>query len=242
MRYRALACDYDGTLAHHGVVEEKTLRALHRAKTGGARLLMVTGRELRDLQAVCPHLKVFDLVVAENGALLYRPEIAEARALGPSPPTSLLDALYRKGVRPLSAGQVILATWEPHEAAVLEAIRELGLEYQIIFNKGAVMILPSGINKASGLKVALQELDLEPREVVGVGDAENDHAMLELCGFSAAVANALPSVKERVDWVASATHGAGVVELIDYLSEREHSRPGSPATHQFSAALPGPSE
>ena len=49
----------------------------------------------------------------------------------------------------------------------------------MIFNKGAVMILPSGVNKATGLAAALEELGLSPHNVVGVGDAENDHAFLE---------------------------------------------------------------
>ena len=54
-------------------------------------------------------------------------------------------------VPPLAVGRSIVATWEPNQTTVLEAIRELGLELQIIFNKGAVMILPAGMNKAAGL-------------------------------------------------------------------------------------------
>ena len=40
------------------------------------------------------------------------------------------------------------------------------------------MILPSGVNKASGLQAALQALGLSAETVIGVGDAENDHAFL----------------------------------------------------------------
>jgi hydroxymethylpyrimidine pyrophosphatase-like HAD family hydrolase len=36
------------------------------------RLLMVTGRELPNLQSVCKVLDKFEWIVAENGALLYR--------------------------------------------------------------------------------------------------------------------------------------------------------------------------
>jgi HAD superfamily hydrolase (TIGR01484 family) len=93
---------------------------------------------------------------------------------------------------------------------VLEVIKALGLELQVIFNKGAVMVLPSGTNKATGLKAALKEVGLKPEEVVGVGDAENDHAFLELCGCAVAVGNALPAVKDRAHLVTEATHGAGV--------------------------------
>ncbi|MEZ0255714.1 MAG: HAD hydrolase family protein, partial [Chthoniobacter sp.] len=48
----------------------------------------------------------------------------------------------------------------------------------------------------------------------GVGDAENDHAFLKICGYSVAVANALPAIREEVDWVAEGDHGDGVAELI----------------------------
>jgi polynucleotide 5'-kinase involved in rRNA processing len=41
---------------------------------------------------------------------------------------------------------------------VLKVLHELGLELHIIFNKGAVMILPTEVNKAFGLKHALRRL------------------------------------------------------------------------------------
>jgi hypothetical protein len=126
-------------------------------------------------------------------------------------------ALKQRQVTPLAVGRVIVATWEPSEAAVLETIRELGLELQVIFNKGAVMVLPSGVNKATGLDAALAELCLSRHNVVGVGDAENDHAFLARCECSVAVANALPSLKERADVVTTGERGAGVAELIDGL-------------------------
>jgi hydroxymethylpyrimidine pyrophosphatase-like HAD family hydrolase len=217
MRYRALATDYDGTLATDGQVDEATLAALDRLRDSGRRLILVSGRELPDLRSVFPQLDRFDLAVLENGGLLYRPADARACPLADPPPAGFVEALRRRGVGPISVGSVIVATWEPHQGAVLETIRELGLELQVIFNKGAVMVLPAGVNKATGLCAALDALGLEGAEVVGVGDAENDHAFLDLCGCTVAVANALPAVKERADFVTRADHGAGVVELVDRM-------------------------
>jgi hypothetical protein len=187
---------------------------------------MVTGRELDELQAICPRLDLFERVVAENGALLYRPDTGEEKQLGERPPDAFIAALKAKGVERISVGRVIVATWEPHEQTVLETIRDMGLELQVIFNKGAVMILPAGINKATGLRVALRELDLCEHNAAGIGDAENDHAFLSICECGVAVANALPALKERADIVTRGDHGAGVVELIDEmlandLAERE---------------------
>jgi hypothetical protein len=79
------------------------------------------------------------------------------------------------------------------------------------------MVLPSGLNKATGLAAALRELKLSPHNVAGIGDAENDHSFLRLCECSAAVANAVPAVKESVDFCTRGQHGEGVLELIDEL-------------------------
>ncbi len=217
MRYRALATDYDGTIAHDGRVDEPTLDALRRLRESGRKLLLVTGRELDDLFTVFPHTDLFDRVVAENGALVYRPDTKDARPLAEPPPPQLVERLRRQGVAPLSVGRSIVATVEPYEQAVLAAIRDLGLGWHVIFNKGSVMALPAGVTKATGLAAVLAELNLSPKEVVGVGDAENDHAFLSLCGLSVAVANALPAVKDRADLVTAGARGAGVTELIGHL-------------------------
>jgi hydroxymethylpyrimidine pyrophosphatase-like HAD family hydrolase len=217
MRYHLLACDYDGTIATGGRVAPQTLAALERLRASGRRLLLVTGRRLKDLQQVFPRLDLFDRVVAENGGLLYRPSDHTERTVGEPPPPSFIEELGRRGVTPLAVGRVIVATWEPHQTTVLRAIRRLGLELQLSFNKGAVMVLPSGVNKASGLQAALEELRISAHNTVGIGDAENDHAFLALGGFSVAVANGLPTLKQRVDYVTASDNGAGVVELIDRL-------------------------
>ncbi len=221
MKFVALATDYDGTLAADGTVDEPTVQMLRDFRDSGRKLLLVTGREWEDLSRVFAHTDLFALVVAENGGLLANPATGEIRTLAPSVPGCLADRLRTRGVKPLAIGRTLLATREPHEHTVLEVIHELGLEYHIIFNKGAVMVLPSGINKATGLKAALKQLSLRPEDVAGVGDAENDHAFLRICGLSAAVANALPALKAEVDLVTRANAGAGVAELVRRLCRED---------------------
>ncbi|MBS3652232.1 HAD-IIB family hydrolase [Pseudaminobacter sp. 19-2017] len=221
MYYIAVATDYDGTLAHDGVVEERTLKALQRLKDTGRKLILVTGRELPDLKRVFPELDIFDKVVVENGALLYTPATGEEKPLAPAPSAEFVTELKRRGVEPISVGRSIVATWEPHQTTVLETIQSMGLAMEIIFNKGAVMILPSGINKATGLAAALEDLCISPHNVVAIGDAENDHAFLRACGCSIAVANALPAVKETADLVTGGARGRGVEQLIEELIEHD---------------------
>lgn len=216
MRYLALATDYDGTLAADGRVDGRTLDALRRLRDSGRRLVLVTGRRLEELVEVFPQVELFDWVVAENGALLYEPSTRQESSLGSPPPQEFLDLLERRNV-PVATGRVIAATWEPHETTVLEAIKELGLELQVIFNKGAVMVLPQGLNKATGLRAALGRMGLSPHNVVGVGDAENDHAFLSLCECSVAVGNALPMLRQTATIVTSGERGDGVVEVVERL-------------------------
>jgi len=220
-RLLALCCDYDGTLARDGRVDEPTLDALQRLKASGRRLLLVTGRELEDLARVFERIELFDCVVAENGAVLFTPATAEERLLAPAPDDSFVTALKARDLQPLSIGRCIVATWQPHDADVMAVIKELGLELQLVFNKGAVMVLPSGVNKATGLAAALESLHLSPHNAVAVGDGENDHAFLSFCQVSVAVSNAVPALKGMADIVTAGDHGDGVAELIGQLLDDE---------------------
>ena len=82
MRYMALAVDFDGTIAHDGLVAPATIDALRQVAASGRKLLLVTGRELDELLSIFPDITLFDRVVAENGALLYRPATGERAPLG----------------------------------------------------------------------------------------------------------------------------------------------------------------
>jgi hydroxymethylpyrimidine pyrophosphatase-like HAD family hydrolase len=217
VRYHALAADYDGTLAHHGLIDDLTWAALRRLRDSGRKLIMVTGRELDELLGLLQHPEMFDRIVAENGALVYCPGTKAIKLLAEPPPRELGEELRRRGAERVAVGRVIVATWEPHQDTVLHVIHDMALELQVIFNKGAVMVLPTGVNKATGLAAALKDLSLSSHNVAAVGDAENDHALITTSEFGVAVANALPSLKAHADFVTSADHGAGVSQLIDRI-------------------------
>jgi hydroxymethylpyrimidine pyrophosphatase-like HAD family hydrolase len=217
MRFNALACDYDGTVAAEGSITKDTVEALSSVVQSGRKLLLVTGRELPDLLQVCPRIDLFHWVVAENGGLLYQPAAGGEESLAPPPSAEFVATLKRREVEPCTTGRVIVSTRQPHEKVVLETIRDLGLELQVIFNKGAVMVLPSGTNKATGLAAALEKLQVPLTSTVAIGDAENDHALLESCAVGVAVANAVPLLKAHADWVTDAPNGEGVRQLIDRL-------------------------
>ncbi len=225
MRYVAIATDYDNTLATHGHVERETVAALTSLIRSGRKVILVTGRLLPDVVTIFPEIGLCERVVANNGAVLYRPSTREHTVLAPPIPPPFVEELRRRQIPSLSVAHSIVSTIRPHEMTLLEVIRDMGLELQVIFNRESVMVVPAGINKASGLAVALREIGLSSRNIVGIGDAENDHALLNHCEYAVAVANAVPMLKAAADWVTTNPEGQGVAELIHELIAHDLSVP-----------------
>jgi HAD superfamily hydrolase (TIGR01484 family) len=223
MRYQLLATDYDGTIAHHGAVDPATLESLQKFKSSGRKIVLVTGREVPDLLSVFPETPIFDLVIAENGALMYWPLTRAEKPLASAPPKQFAELLRKRAVNILSVGRVIVASVDPYEKVIRDTISELELDVQVIPNKGSLMILPRGVQKGFGLQAALREFSVPLSAVVAVGDAENDHSLLEGSGFAVAVANALPELKAAASWVTPSGHGTGVRELIERVLQEDPS-------------------
>ncbi len=211
--YRALAIDFDGTLAQAGPPAAPVLAAIAETRAQGRRVVLVTGRILEALQQVFPGVEAaFDAIVAENGGVLWTPELGARQVAQPISP-ELEAALEARGV-PLERGQVLLATLAEWEPAVTQEVRRLGLEIGLIRNRQSLMLLPPGVTKGTGLLQALAALGLSPHSTLAVGDAENDHSMIECCELGVAVANAVPSLLGHADVVLREPNGAGVLELL----------------------------
>jgi hydroxymethylpyrimidine pyrophosphatase-like HAD family hydrolase len=222
--YRLLALDYDGTLARSGVIAEPTERALRAAKQAGIRLVLATGREIEALLDACPQIGLFDLVVAENGGLLFYPARGEIEYLAEPRPAELLQELERRGIF-FRRGRVILSTWAAQAGVIQDALARLKLDLPITYNKDSAMFLPPGIDKASGLRAGLRRLGVDPSTCVGMGDAENDICFVEVCGLVVAPANAIADLKAVAGLIMTNENGAGVAEFI-YQHLLAGDRPG----------------
>jgi hydroxymethylpyrimidine pyrophosphatase-like HAD family hydrolase len=211
--FKAIAIDFDGTLAEGGAPSPSVLAAVRSARDLGLRLLLVTGRTLTGLWQVFPDVdEHFDLTVAENGAILRAAE-GHRRLARPVDP-ELAIALQGRGIS-VQAGEVILACDAVHDAEAFEEIRRLDLDCQLIRNRGALMAVPAGVTKASGLGAGLRELGLSAHSAIAIGDAENDLAMLEACELGVAVANSVPIVRQRADLVLDVGDGHGVTTFLE---------------------------
>jgi hydroxymethylpyrimidine pyrophosphatase-like HAD family hydrolase len=216
MRYPILACDSDGTLTRKGHLARRTEAALRRLRKAGGRILLVTGERQEDFQHLAD-TELFDLVVGENGGILYRPGEAEPRRLAEPPPAALIADLRRRKVDPLKVGRVMVATKEPAAEELRAALRAHAPGWQVIRNLQNLMALPRGVTKASGVAAALAELGVAPGQAVGVGNAENDACLLRYCGCGAAVADAEAELLAMADVITTAGGPAGLVELIDRM-------------------------
>jgi hydroxymethylpyrimidine pyrophosphatase-like HAD family hydrolase len=210
--FRAVAIGIDGTLADGSSPPPHVLAALRRTRTEGRRIILVTGRTVGGVRDVIPDvLDHVDAVVAENGAVLFAPD--RRQALSAPVDGSMAAALADRGVE-IGRGAVIGFTGAGDEYAVLDEIRRLGFEYQLVRNRNLLMILPAGVNKGSGLLNALRHLGVSPHDTLAIGDAENDHSLFDVAEFGVAVANAVGSLKDRADLVLDEPDGAGVAHLL----------------------------
>ena len=227
MYCRVLACDFDGTGATDGRLAPEVVAALGKARAQGVAALLVTGRVLEDVEVLCGDLSIFDAVVAENGAVVCLPQQQRIIQLGEPPSEHFLGELRARGV-PFHVGAVIVGSWDRHAAEVLELIRRFAIDGQLIFNREAMMLLPSGINKAIGTSRALEELGRSERNMIAFGDAENDLPLFALSEIGVAARGALPTIAEQADDRLTQPGGAGVAQYIHRLLEQGGTIPSPP--------------
>jgi hydroxymethylpyrimidine pyrophosphatase-like HAD family hydrolase len=99
MKLAALALDYDGTIAHDGVPDPAVRSEMAAARQHGIVVALVTGRRLADLRRVAGDLTCFDVVVAENGAVLEFPGRGRHVLLSHPPNRAFVDELQRRGIQ-----------------------------------------------------------------------------------------------------------------------------------------------
>ena len=210
--YRAVAFDLDGTITSGGPPDATVLEAIRAARHSGTRILLVTGRMLADLEAEMPGLlDEFDAVVAENGGVLAVNGVP-TRLAEPVEP-GLASRLREQGVL-VRSGQVLLACDGSIAHQAIDAVHELELDVQLVWNRGSLMLVPGGVTKGTGVLTALAALGISPHSAIGVGDAENDHALLHTCELGIAVANAVPALAEHADLVLAEPDGQGITKFL----------------------------
>lgn len=223
MHLNILALDLDGTLAEEGRLSAATWDALRLAKKAGLKLILATGRRLEVLPEIGPFDHLFEAIIAENGAAIYFPRNDKVILPFGHLATEVVEQLEAAEM-PLERGMAIAATWVPHDKTVLEILAETAYAATVEYNKGAVMVLPPGATKGTGLIIALKELGYSAKNMLACGDAENDRSMFNVAEMAVAVANATNPIKSLADTVLTRPNGQGVQYLIQQLINKQVPR------------------
>ena len=219
MKFSVLVVDFDGTIAKDDVLDPDVRRAIGELRAQGIVVVLATGRVLEDLQRVAGDLHFVDAVVAENGAVVAFPDSGYSTTIGQPPPEHLLTALRQEGVR-FDAGRVVVEADANDALRILSIIRRLELPLVLAFNRGRLMVLPQTISKATGVRQALTILRLSPHNAVAIGDAENDHELLQSCEVGLAVAWGSDALKASADYVLPGTGPSAVAGYVRALANR----------------------
>jgi phosphoglycolate phosphatase (TIGR01487 family) len=215
VKISTIACDYDRTLTDEKLkVSKKAVQILKTAKMRKkVKIIIVSGRMLGFLIKMNEHFQVADALVAENGAVIFLPNVDTKLVLKERSGQRLRDAFKLLDI-PLEIGDVIVSTKRTYETTILKIINEAKLNVNIEYNRDSLMILPPGINKGKGVLRALLLLGVPKGGLACIGDAENDVALFRIADVSVAVANAVNSLKKQADIICDSSHGEGVVEFV----------------------------
>ncbi len=150
--------------------------------------------------------------LAKLRAALDGPLIQPGRAFV-QPGKEATMTLYPRG--PLGTSSVAELA-ELVEAVVARVAPEFG----VARNVHGVEVRPRGIDKGTGARRMAELLDIPLQAMAGVGDSDPDLTFLNCVGLSAAPRNATPTVRQHVMYVANASFGDGLLEIVALVEQR----------------------
>jgi hydroxymethylpyrimidine pyrophosphatase-like HAD family hydrolase len=213
MKLSALALDYDGTIAVNDTLDPAVRAAIAEVRRRGVVVVLATGRQLADLRRVAGDLACFDAIVAENGAVLHFPASGRHMLLAHAPNPAFLSELRLRHVA-FTAGESVVEADASAASTMVEVVRSLELPLTLAFNRGRLMVLPQAVAKSTGLRQALRALRISIHNTIGIGDAENDHDLLDACEVGAAVEWGSPALQSVAD---DTIRGSGPAAVADYI-------------------------
>ena len=230
MKLGAIALDYDGTTRDLGGSPHRRPRGGRgSARVRGVAVLLVTGRRLPELEREVGDLRLFDAVVAENGALVSFPTVSRTRRLGAAPPPEFLARLTGLGV-PFETGECVIEAGRRARARRARGASELELPLVLQFNRGRLMSAAAGDQQGHpACRTRLAALRLSPHNTMAIGDAENDREMLRTAEVGVAVARGSAELKRAADLVLEGAEPADVAAFVRRAVNQKDVLPARPS-------------
>lgn len=215
----ALVCDATGHTIAQSLLPKETLRAVldftkdgtafpltEEGGSGGGRLCVLAATYLEGQLCYCE--------LAPQG-----PSPISEIVRGAGEPLTVLSSL--DGFEDKQVLKMVIWTvpgeegWASMERTVPALRAALGDGADIIHHGARwCEVLPSGVNKGTGMLRALAELGVSAEEVLACGDAENDVEMLTLAGVGAAMGDGQPAAIAASDVVVAPFAADGVADAI----------------------------
>jgi phosphoglycolate phosphatase len=213
-KIEAVAIDFDRTLTDESFkVSEKVKDFLVEAKKDLV-IIIASGRTF-DFFKENDLLDIGHVFVLENGALIFINGRFVTTPMSPGDASGKIKgALTEKNI-PFDSGRVVISVKRVHEESVKKIVE--GMDVRLEYNVDDIMVLPSGMDKGMGVVRAMSLMGLNGG-LAAVGDAENDVKLFEVADLKGAVANAIPELKGRADFVSKKPHGEGVMEFIEFIT------------------------
>jgi phosphoglycolate phosphatase (TIGR01487 family) len=222
---RAVAVDIDGTMTdYRRLLDWDGVQAVRTAERKGIPVMAATGNVAPVTKAFLNFVGASGPAVCENGGVVYDGTFARRKILGSRRhPDRAVRHLRRKG---LDAKYIASDPWRVSEVALELTLDEeevraalTGWRLGIVSTKFALHLMEPGLDKANGLRAALEFLrpqKLAMKDVLAVGDSNNDLGMFAACGANAAPANATAQVKAAAHYISKKKHGAGVKDALEH--------------------------
>jgi len=214
----AVAMDYDRTIADERKgfmisddVKEELMRFVHFKR------MLATGRRFDDIPDR-DVLRVFDVIVTENGTIMNTDGGRSKEILVKSERwgkirSEITGIMNKSGMR-VYTGDVVLAGYKDDALELATKIGEAGLgdEVEMEFNKEGLLIMPKGWNKGRGVREVMKRMGCT--RLLGIGDDLNDLSLLRASDVGVAVKNAVPELKAIADIICEYEDGYGVIEVL----------------------------
>ena len=215
---KAIATDVDGTITDNSrKICVNAIKAISLAEKKEIPVIIVTGNILCATNMLAIMLGTTGGLVSENGGIIkYR---REKKILGD---IRKCEKAYQHLKTKHSVNKVEFSDQRISEVAIERTIKEeivkealKDFDVEIYDTKFAIHLTDPNVDKGSSLKLLASYMNIEPADIMAIGDSENDIEFLEVAGLKVAVNNADYALKKKADYVTSKNYGDGFAEAVE---------------------------
>ena len=227
-RPKVVAVDIDGTLTDSKkCLDTDAVHALRRLEDAGIPVILATGNVRAITYGLWRFLQLSGPICCENGGVLWHPTWEGAILRADGGEAKNCAHWLSQQIPGLDPQGIETNTWRESEwcrfthedlELVKQKVAESAWSHLSVVKTGfAIHLMEPHLSKGEGIKVILEKMDLEPSDLLVVGDAPNDLPMFELAHWSVAVGGAFESVQQAADVNSPHPHGQTFPHLVDAI-------------------------